>query len=115
MTFKAETICDLDKFIIQDFETTKKYPSAEIKKDTPVRVKTIIANSVSPCSSLPKGKMEQKMVIGPFKSQMTHIHITALNGLQVSASQDCGIVPPGATFDKDCKIVPVKPPQEIKQ
>ncbi len=54
--------------------------------------------------------MEKKLIIGPFKSQMTHIHLTALNGLQVSTSQDCGMVPPGGTFDKDCNIVPVAPP-----
>ncbi len=88
LTFTAEAICDLDKFVIQDFESTAKYPSAVTKKSELVRIKTIIANSVSPCSSLPKSKMEKKIVIGPYKTQMTHIHITALNGLQVSTSQD---------------------------
>jgi len=116
LTFQSDKICsnDTDKISVDEFDSTASYPSAEKKGKVPVRVKSIFAESFSVCSNQPTGKLEKKIVIGPFNSQMTHIRITTSDGIQVSQATDCGLVPPGATFDKSCNIVPVQPPKSSR-
>ncbi len=116
LTFRSDKICNdgTDKIRVDEFDSKASYPSIDTKGKVAVRIKSIFVESFSICSNNPIGKIEQKVVIGPFDSQMTHIRITTSDGVQVSQASDCGIVPPGATFDGNCKITPVTPPKGIK-
>lgn len=115
-TFRSDKICNdnTDKIRIDEFDSKASYPSSETKGKVPVRVKSIFAEAFSICSNKPIGKMEKKIVIGPFDRQMTHIRIATSDGIQVSQASDCGIVQPGATFDKNCNITPVTPANRLK-
>jgi hypothetical protein len=117
LTLQADKICanDADRISVDEFESTASYPSTEKKGKVPVRVKSIFAESFSPCSSQPVGKLEKKIVVGPFDNHMTHIRLTISDGIQVSQANDCGMIPPGTTFDKNCKVVPVAPPKPLNQ
>ncbi|GEM_PF-3095462 len=116
LTFSSDKICndDSDKIRVNEFDSKASYPSIDAKGKVAVRIKNIFVESFSICSNNPIGKIEQKVVIGPYNSQMTHIRITASVGVQVSLASDCGKVPPGATFDGNCKITPVTPPKGRK-
>ena len=103
LIFKAKSICNLDKVVLEDIEAAQDLPSAGGGDKARVRVKAIVVGSVSPCSSWPKGIIERRLVVGPFDSKMTHIHITALNGVTVG-TVNCGRVPHAGSPDKDCKI-----------
>lgn len=116
LTLLSDKRCnnDVDKISVDEFDSTAFYSSTETKKKESVRIKNIFANSFSVCSNQPNGKLEKKIVIGPFNSQMTHIRLIASEGMQVNQSHDCGILPSEATFDKSCNIVPVAPLKSSK-
>jgi hypothetical protein len=86
LTFKADKICakDVDKISVNEFDSEAKYPATETKGKVPVRIKNIFVESFSPCSNHPVGKLEKKLVVGPFAKQMTHIRVTTSEGIEVS-------------------------------
>lgn len=86
LSFQSDKICsnNTDKIQVDEFDSTAAYPSVEKKGKVPVRIKNIFVESFSVCSNNPIGKIEKKIVIGPFPKQMTHIRITASDGIQVA-------------------------------
>lgn len=113
LTFQADKICksDTDKILVNSLESKASYPSTSDKGSPSVRVYSIFVESFSPCSNLPVGKLEEHLVIGPYKRQMTHVRLVASDGIKVSRKDDCGMLPPGGSFDKNCKLIPgPKPP-----
>jgi hypothetical protein len=113
LTLQADRICkgNTDKISISNFESTASYPSTESKGNVSVRVKSIFVESFSPCSNHPIGKLEEQLIIGPYTKQMTHIRLITSDGIKVLREGDCGMVPPGGSFDKNCKLISgPKPP-----
>jgi len=113
LTFEAERICpnNSDKISITEFEAKKKYLSNEnIQQNVDVRIKNLYVEAFSSCSNNPSGKIQHKLVIGPYPRLMTHVRVTASEGVSVNSSNDCGMVPAGGTFGKNCNIVPISPP-----
>ena len=85
LIFLADKICpnNTDKISIDEFESTRSYPSTEGVGKVPVRIKSIYVESFSPCSGHPIGKIRKKLTIGPFAKQMTHIRLTTSDGIHV--------------------------------
>lgn len=87
LTLQADKRCanEMDRISVDEFESTTSYPSMEKKGKVHVRVKSIFAESFSPCSNNPVGKLEKKIVVGPFANRMTHIRLITSDGIQVSS------------------------------
>ena len=116
LTFQADKICsnNTDQIRVDEFDSSTSYPSIERKGNAPVRIKSIFVESFSICSNNPIGKLERKVIIGPYKDKITHIRITASDGVKVYMANDCGMIPPGTSFDINCKAIPVTPPKSKK-
>lgn len=110
LTFQADKICrsNTDQIRIDEFDSTASYPSNERRGGVLVRIKSIFVESFSVCSHNPIGKLEKKVIIGPNKEKMTHIRITTSDGVNVDVANDCGMIPPGTSFDVKCKAIPKK-------
>lgn len=81
----ADKVCKngSDKIAIEEFDSSKSYPSAETKKPVPIRIKHFYVESFSICSNQPIGKLSETLTIGPFTDQMTHIRITTSEGIKI--------------------------------
>jgi len=92
-TFQSDKYCQIegqDKIIIDEFDSSKGYPSTESSKTVPVRIINLYVQAFSICSNQPKGKFSQKLVVGPFGKMMTHIRLTVLDGVKITVGNSCG-------------------------
>jgi hypothetical protein len=78
---------DLNKeqVTIEDFESSKEYPSVDSGKNKQVRVKHYYTETFSPCQNDFVGKYSKQITIGPFKEKMTHIKITTTDNIRVNS------------------------------
>ncbi|MFZ4712210.1 MAG: hypothetical protein ACOYL6_00730 [Bacteriovoracaceae bacterium] len=72
-----------EQLTIEDFESSKDYPSIQTGKPASVRIKHYYIESFSPCENEILGKITRQITIGPFKDKMTHIKFTTSENVKV--------------------------------
>ncbi len=84
LEFAANRICPDDKIKIQNFESSAEYPSVDTGKPQKVRIINIYADMSSLCSNMPRGNVKKILKISPVATQMTHIFVTAGDGVSTA-------------------------------
>ena len=86
LLLQSNRVCpgNKEQIVTHQFETTAPYTSAENWKKAAALIKNVYAEFYPSCSNLIDGKIEKRIVIGPFKKRMTHIRLTTSENLQVT-------------------------------